>query len=97
MAWVRARRRIDVAILQRKLAEVVEATPWVARYKEEGRFGLPLQSDDPLVKLNRAECVLGLHLLLYGDVDATANHAALRVADFIDEDRLEVLSSAVKP
>lgn len=69
------------------LEKAVADAPWVAKYKEQGRFGLPLDSDDPLIKLQResqrhhhirkkatragAECLLALHLILEHPPDAT--------------------------
>ncbi|KAJ8604907.1 hypothetical protein CTAYLR_004330 [Chrysophaeum taylorii] len=76
---------------------VVENAPWVAKYGEQGRFGLPLDSQDPLVKLQRAECVLALHLILHHEaatVPGTDRYAPLSPSDFIDPDRLQVLLSA---
>mmetsp|Transcript_10417 Transcript_10417/g.33314 ORF Transcript_10417/g.33314 Transcript_10417/m.33314 type:complete len:168 (-) Transcript_10417:28-531(-) len=81
--------------LHEVLERVVAEATWVAKYHEEGRFGLPLDSTDPLVALQRAECVLALHLILnHGPsaaIPATETAAALRASDFIEADRLEVL------
>mmetsp|Transcript_13926 Transcript_13926/g.18584 ORF Transcript_13926/g.18584 Transcript_13926/m.18584 type:complete len:163 (+) Transcript_13926:158-646(+) len=82
-------RQIDKEKLNVLLENAVLATPWIVKYKEEGRFGLPLDSSDPLIKLQRAECILAIFLLQY-------NHdTSLRASDFIEPDRLEVLSTIV--
>mmetsp|Transcript_22403 Transcript_22403/g.88951 ORF Transcript_22403/g.88951 Transcript_22403/m.88951 type:complete len:106 (+) Transcript_22403:519-836(+) len=72
---------------------------WVAKYREEARFGLPLNASDPLTALQRAECVLALHLLVSHPPDGVAHvgdgsSPPLRPSDFIEPDRLEVLAGA---
>ena len=52
---------IEVQEMRPKLQEVLVSTcadePWIAKYKEEGRFGLPLSDVDPLVAMQRNECL----------------------------------------
>ena len=88
---------IEVQEMRPKLQEVLVSTcadePWIAKYKEEGRFGLPLDSDDPLVAMQRCECLLALYLLEHHPDGLAADDGAppLRADDFIDEERLGVL------
>ena len=73
--------------------DAVAEAAWVAKYQEEGRFGLPLDSDDPLVAMQRCECLLALYLLEHHPDGLAADDGAppLRADDFIDEERLGVL------
>ena len=88
---------IEVQEMRPKLQDVLVSTcadePWIAKYKEEGRFGLPLDSDDPLVAMQRCECLLALYLLEHHPDGLAADDGAppLRADDFIDEERLGVL------
>ena len=77
------------------LEAAAAAAPWVAKYGEEGRLGLPLASADPLVAMQRNECLLALWLLAEhpGGLDAGGGAPPLRAADFIDAERLEVLEA----
>jgi len=47
------RRSVDAPALSILLERAVAQAPWVTKYKEEGRFGLPLDSADPLVAMQR--------------------------------------------
>lgn len=88
--------RVDRDALVEALVAAVDATAWVAKYKEEGRFGLPLDSEDPLVAMQRNECLLALYLLReHPDGLRSADGAPpLKASDFIDDERLEVLGAA---
>lgn len=85
--------RVDRAAYAAALADAVAEAAWVAKYQEEGRFGLPLDSDDPLVAMQRCECLLALYLLEHHPDGLAADDGAppLRADDFIDEERLGVL------
>lgn len=85
--------RLDRESLSAALVAAVAAAPWVAKYGEEGRFGLPLDSADPLVTMQRNECLLALYLLRDHADGLRADDGAppLRAADFIEEDVLGVL------
>ena len=87
--------RVDREGLGAALEAAVASAPWVAKYKEEGRFGLPLDSADPLVMMQRNECLLALYLLREHPAGLESDDGAppLRAADFIDDERLEVLAA----
>ena len=61
----------------------VDATPWVTKYGSEADFGVG-DVADPYVRMKRAECMLGAFIMHVEDGDI----------DFLEEDRLEVLSRA---
>lgn len=98
------RRRVSkaiygVSIFRRRLGRVLEAAcahdgaEWVAKYGEEGRFGLPLaEMDNPLVLLERAKCFLALYLL-GAHTDAVLSQDNAPELDFIDDEVAEVLSA----
>ena len=51
--------------LEAALRASTEQFTWIAKYRMGGDFGLPLEdTSDPLVSLNRAECLLALWMLL---------------------------------
>ena len=88
---------IEVQEMRPKLQEVLVSTcadePWIAKYKEEGRFGLPLSDVDPLVAMQRNECLLALYLLARHPDGVSVDDGAplLRAEDFLDQDRLDVV------
>ena len=88
---------IEVQEMRPKLQEVLVSTcadePWIAKYKEEGRFGLPLDSKDPLVTMQRNECLLALYLLARHPDGVAVDDGAplLKAEDFLDQDRLDVV------
>jgi hypothetical protein len=88
---------IEVQEMRPKLQEVLVSTcadePWIAKYKEEGRFGLPLDSKDPLVTMQRNECLLALYLLARHPDGVSVDDGAplLKAEDFLDQDRLDVV------
>lgn len=80
--------------LQGALVRTCAEEPWIAKYKEEGRFGLPLTDKDPLVCMQRNECLLGIYLLArHPDGLESGGGPLLRAEDFLDPDRLDVMAA----
>ena len=90
---------VAVQEMRPKLQDVLVSTcadePWIAKYKEEGRFGLPLSDVDPLVTMQRNECLLALYLLARhpDGVAVDAGAPLLKAEDFLDQDRLDVVTA----
>ena len=53
-------------------------------FDELDQFGLPLEVENPLTRMCRAECLLALHLLQSGEMSV----------DFVDDEKLGVLRNA---
>ena len=78
----------SAAVLEGALEAAAAATPWIAKFKATGDYGLPLDTtpaDNPLVALNRAECLLALWMI------HLAPGAPLPVP-FVDVEKAGVLS-----
>ena len=59
-----------------------------ARFDELDQFGLPLEVENPLTRMCRAECLLALYILRCGEGGAPMS------IDFVDAEKLGVLRNA---
>eukprot|EP00635_Sarcinochrysidales_sp_CCMP3193_P012553 CAMPEP_0118896442 /NCGR_PEP_ID=MMETSP1166-20130328/4310_1 /TAXON_ID=1104430 /ORGANISM="Chrysoreinhardia sp, Strain CCMP3193" /LENGTH=164 /DNA_ID=CAMNT_0006835501 /DNA_START=34 /DNA_END=528 /DNA_ORIENTATION=+ len=94
-------REMDILELKRLVFKAVATNSWICDNFEEDQYGIPMDSLNPFINMARAECMLALHLLIHyppdGVVPATDDSPPLKVADFIDKDRLKVLRSVLPP
>ena len=85
-ALLRAPRASPIRLRERAAAP--RARRRAARFDELDQFGLPLEVENPLTRMCRAECLLALYILRCGEGGAPMS------IDFVDAEKLGVLRNA---